>query len=51
MTGAFTSRGPENGVVLFNVLVIVAFMALVVMAMVTMGDLAIARSQRFSEAG
>lgn len=45
------TRDPETGVVLFNVLVIVAFMALVVMAMVSMGDLAIARSQRFSEAG
>ena len=45
------TRDPENGVVLFNVLVIVAFMSLVVMAMVSMGDLAIARSQRFSEAG
>ena len=45
------TRDPERGVVLFNVLVIVAFMSLVVMAMVSMGDLAIARSQRFSEAG
>lgn len=45
------TRKAESGVVLFNVLVIVAFMSLVVMAMVTMGDLAIARSQRFSEAG
>ena len=45
------TRSPDQGVVLFNVLVIVAFMSLVVMAMVTMGDLAIARSQRFSEAG
>ena len=45
------TRNPESGVVLFNVLVIVAFMSLVVMAMVSMGDLAIARSQRFSEAG
>lgn len=45
------TRDPEHGVILFNVLVIVAFMSLLVMAMVTMGDLAIARSQRFSEAG
>jgi len=45
------TRDPERGVILFNVLVIVAFMSLLVMAMVTMGDLAIARSQRFSEAG
>ena len=45
------TRDPDRGVVLFNVLVIVAFMSLVVMAMVTMGDLAISRSQRFSEAG
>jgi general secretion pathway protein K len=44
-------RGQDDGVVLFNVLVIVAFMALVVMAMILMGDIAIARSQRFSEAG
>ena len=51
MTRPTRTRNRENGVVLFNVLVIVAFMALVVMAMVSMGDLAIARSQRFSEAG
>ena len=45
------TRDPERGVILFNVLVIVAFMSLLVMAMVGTGDLAIARSQRFNEAG
>lgn len=48
---AASPRDGQSGVVLFNVLVIVAFMALIVMAMVSMSDIAIARSQRFSEAG
>ncbi len=45
------SRNPEAGVVLINVLVILALTASVVYAMVSLSELAIARSQRFSAAG
>ena len=45
------SRSRDPGVVLVNVLMIVALMSSVVFAMVSFGDLSIARSQRFSEAG
>ena len=43
-------RGHDAGIVLINVLMIVALMSTVVFAMVSLGDLSIARSQRFSEA-
>lgn len=42
---------PESGVVLINVLVILALTSSVVMAMISLSDLSITRSQRFSEAG
>ena len=44
-------RTAENGVVLINVLVILALTASVVYAMISLSDLAILRSQRFSAAG
>lgn len=44
-------RQPEKGVVLINVLVILALTTSVVYAMVSLSDLSIARSQRFSSAG
>ena len=44
-------REPEKGVVLINVLVILALTASVVYAMISLSDLAILRSQRFSAAG
>lgn len=43
--------GPERGVVLVNVLVMLALSATVLTMMLNLGDLAIARSQRFGEAG
>ncbi len=44
-------RGAEDGVVLLNVLVLLALATTVVYAMLSLADIAIARSQRFSEAG
>lgn len=44
-------RNKESGVVLFNVLVMTALMALVVMSMLSIEGAAISRSQAFSEAG
>ncbi|MFN3311982.1 MAG: type II secretion system protein GspK [Hyphomonas sp.] len=44
-------RHGEHGVVLVNVLVVLALMSTVVFAMISLSDLSIARSQRFSEAG
>lgn len=44
-------RGADQGVVLINVLVILALTASVVYAMVSLSDLSITRSQRFSSAG
>ncbi len=44
-------RAPDSGVVLINVLVILALMASVVFAMVSLSDVSITRSQRYSEAG
>ena len=44
-------RSRDQGVVLINVLVILALMASVVFAMVSLSELSITRSQRFSEAG
>lgn len=44
-------RNQETGVVLINVLVILALTASVVYAMVSLSELAITRSQRFSAAG
>lgn len=44
-------RAPDQGVVLINVLVILALTASVVYAMVSLSDLSITRSQRFSAAG
>lgn len=43
-------RDPERGVVLINVLVILALMGSVVFAMLSLSEVSIARSQRFSEA-
>ena len=45
------SRAPDQGVVLINVLVILALTASVVYAMVSLSELSISRSQRFSSAG
>ncbi len=45
------SRKSDEGVVLINVLVILALMATVVFAMVSLSDISIMRSQRYSEAG
>ncbi len=45
------SRRPEAGVILINVLVVLGLAATVVYAMLTLADLAIARSQAFSDAG
>ena len=42
---------PQSGVVLVNVLVILALTSSVLMAMISLSDLSITRSQRFSEAG
>lgn len=47
MTGP---RKAEDGVVLINVLVILALMATVVFAMISISDISVARSQRYSEA-
>ena len=44
-------RKPDHGVVLINVLVILALTASVVYAMVSLSDIGISRSQRFSAAG
>ncbi len=44
-------RGPQDGVVLINVLVMLALASSVLYAMISLSDLSIARSQRFSEAG
>lgn len=44
-------RGGEAGVVLINVLVMLALSATVVYAMLSLSELSLARSQRFSEAG
>ncbi len=44
-------RPPEAGVILINVLVILALMASVVFAMVSLSDISINRSQLYSEAG
>lgn len=44
-------RGAEAGVVLLNVLVLLALSTAVVYAMLSLADISIARSQRFSEAG
>lgn len=43
-------RRKEEGVVLINVLVILALMASVVFAMISLSDLSVTRSQRYSEA-
>lgn len=45
------TRGRDEGVILINVLVMLALTATVVYTMLSLGALAIARSQRFSEAG
>ena len=45
------ARGPQDGVVLINVLVMLALASSVLYAMISLSDLSIARSQRFSEAG
>ncbi|WP_174539232.1 type II secretion system minor pseudopilin GspK [Fertoeibacter niger] len=45
------SRQGQSGVVLINVLVILALTSAMVFAMISLSDLSIARSQRFSEAG
>lgn len=44
-------RDAQNGVVLINVLVLLALATAVVYAMLSLADISIARSQRFSEAG
>lgn len=44
-------RGGEDGVVLINVLVLLSLAATVLYLMLSVSDLSIARSQRFSEAG
>ena len=44
------ARDPQQGVVLINVLVILALTSTVVFSMVSLSDISIARSQRFSEA-
>lgn len=44
------ARDPQSGVVLINVLVTLALASTVVYAMISLSDLSIARSQRFSEA-
>lgn len=43
-------RDPDSGVVLINVLVILALMGSVVFAMLSLSEVSIARSQRFSDA-
>ena len=45
------TRRRDGGVVLINVLVLLGLAASVVYLMLSLGDLSIARSQRFSEAG
>ena len=45
------SRRSDGGVILVNVLVLLALAASVVYLMLSLGDLSIARSQRFAEAG
>lgn len=45
------ARDPQDGVVLINVLVMLALASSVLYAMISLSDLSIARSQRFSEAG
>ena len=45
------ARKPDQGVVLINVLVILALTASVVYAMISLSELSITRSQRFSAAG
>ena len=45
------ARKPDEGVVLINVLVILALTASVVYAMISLSELSITRSQRFSAAG
>ena len=44
-------RDPQGGVILINVLVILALSSTVVFAMLRLSDTAITRSQRFSDAG
>jgi general secretion pathway protein K len=44
-------RRPDDGVILINVLVILALTAAIVFAMIRLSDVAILRSQRFSDAG
>jgi len=44
-------RAREDGVILINVLVILALTATIVFAMIRLSDVAILRSQRFSDAG
>ena len=44
-------RGREDGVILINVLVILALTSAIVFAMIRLSDVAILRSQRFSDAG
>jgi general secretion pathway protein K len=46
-----TRRDPEGGVILINVLVILALSSTVVFAMLRLSDTAITRSQRYSDAG
>lgn len=46
-----TTRAPERGVILINVLVVLALGATAVAVMLSLGDISIARSQRFGEAG
>ena len=45
------SRRPDEGIVLVNVLVLLGLASTVVYLMLSLGDLSIARSQRFGEAG
>jgi general secretion pathway protein K len=44
-------RGREDGVILINVLVILALTSAIVFAMIRLSDVAILRSQRFRDAG
>ncbi len=46
-----TARAPDGGVVLINVLVILALSSTLVFAMLRLSDSAITRSQRYSDAG
>lgn len=44
-------RDRQAGVALFNVLSVTALLSLIVLTMISLGDVAISRSQRYSEAG